>query len=325
MIPAMSDTTDHTTPLIALATCRNLPDWEVDDAPFHDAIERAGMRYEQPVWNDTSVDWSRFDACIIRTTWDYTEHLDDFLAWIERVSVATTLWNPADVILWNARKDYLQMLGDEGVPMIPTRWWERRDSAPMTPNEIRTECESLGPGVRFITKPMVGASAVGSLPFRLDDGGIDAAAEHLAEWLPRETMMLQPFYESVFEIGERSLIYFDGVFSHGVRKVPKAGDYRVQDDYGAHDEVWIPSPEDLRVAALALRGAADLVGADADPPLYARVDLLPDDDGLPRLIELELIEPSLFLRHGGSGTEAGRAATADRLVAAILRRLQAIS
>jgi glutathione synthase/RimK-type ligase-like ATP-grasp enzyme len=318
-------------PRLALATCRSLPVWEVDDAALHAAIAARGVPFERPSWDDPAVDWSAYDAVLIRTTWDYQERLPEFRAWIDRVAAATTLFNPPAVIRWNARKTYLRELAEDGLPTIPTRWVDadQTDGAAgwwRTPAALLAETRALdGTAARFFLKPQVGATAWGTLPFDASPDGAAAAVAHLAEWLARDGiggMMMQPFLPSVGDLGEVSVLFVDGEPAHGVRKIPVPGDYRVQDDHGASDEPWTPPAAVRDIARGAMAAAARRTGT-REPLLYGRVDFLCDAvaaaagdsaDGW-RIVELELIEPSLFLRHA--------AATAERLADALIDRARA--
>ena len=109
---------------IALATCRDLPDWEVDDRPLHDAFRARGVELASPAWDDAAVDWSAYDACLIRTTWDYMDRRDAYVQWAQRTAAATRLFNPADIVAWNTHKRYLADLESKGVPVLPTVWCE---------------------------------------------------------------------------------------------------------------------------------------------------------------------------------------------------------
>jgi glutathione synthase/RimK-type ligase-like ATP-grasp enzyme len=171
---------------------------------------------------------------------------------------------------------------------------------------------------RGFLKPLVAANARGTLRFDTTDAKQLAAAQvHLERMTERVDMMLQPYLDSVEREGELSAIFFDGALSHACRKVPVAGDYRVQDDHGAHDEPVVLEDEALAVCERTLAGMAacfERRGWDiAQPLLYARVDLLRDDGGRWVLNELEVVEPSLFFRHGP--------AAAHVLARALLRRL----
>lgn len=288
---------------VALASCRDLPQWEVDDRPLLAALRRRGVDLHRPSWDDPSFAWREMDACLIRTTWDYQERLDDFLAWARSTAATTRLFNPLPIVEWNARKTYLRDLEARGAAIVPTVWLPAGASP-----DLSARLAGRGWRRAFI-KPVVGATSRETLPFRTDAAGLPAARRHLERLLPREPMMLQPFLPRVLDEGELSQLWIDGAFSHGVRKVPVPGDYRVQDDFGARDEPWRPTPAELEV------GRRILAAAGADDLLYARLDFLLDDGGELLLSELELIEPSLFLRH--------REEAAERLAEALLRRLSA--
>jgi glutathione synthase/RimK-type ligase-like ATP-grasp enzyme len=285
---------------VALPTCARLPDWEVDDAPLHRALEARGASIERPVWDDAGVDWACFDACLIRTTWDYQEKRDAFLAWAQRVDALTRLYNPLGVVRWNTHKHYLRDLGARGLPVVPTVWLDRGSRVDVG----AIVAERAWP--RAFIKPAIGATARETLRFAGDAAGVAAARAHVARLVPDEDLLLQPYLPNVETAGEVSVLFIDGVFSHAVRKVPVPGDYRVQDDFGAHDEPFAATEELIALT----RRFLDAVDADL---LYARADYLFDDAGEPRLSELELVEPSLFFRHCP--------ATAERLADGLLRRL----
>lgn len=270
---------------IGLATQRDLQAWEVDDRPFHAELAARGVDVAHPIWNDPAVDWSSFDAVLVRTTWDYTDDQEAFAAWAERAGQATRLFNPAHVIRWNTHKGYLRELEAAGVPLAPTVWLPRG-----TTIDVAATLAERG-WTRGFVKPMVGATARETLRFTADTAPL--AQAFLERTLAVEDMILQPYLPAVEQAGERSVIFFGGRPSHGVRKVPVPGDYRVQDDFGAHDEPWHPDDDELALATRILHAAQDLVGE----LLYARVDLLEDDDGRLVVTELELVEPSLFFRH----------------------------
>jgi glutathione synthase/RimK-type ligase-like ATP-grasp enzyme len=278
---------------LALATCATVPDWEVDDRVFHEALAARGVDARQAVWDDPAIDWNAFDAVLIRTTWDYQEKRDAFVAWAERVTVP--LYNPADIVRWNTHKSYLRDLEARGIPIVPTEWLAR-SSAP----DIASLCRKHGWARAFI-KPCIGATARETLRFDAED---PAAQRHASRLLANEDLMLQPYISRVETEGEVSAIFIDGELTHSVRKVPVPGDFRVQDDFGAKDYL-IDFPD----VALAGR-TMDAVGRTL---LYGRADFLIAGEGL-QLTELELVEPSLFFRHARH--------TADRLADAVYRRLR---
>lgn len=278
---------------IALATQADLQDWEVDDAPLHAAVS-AVAQLERPVWNDPSVDWSRYDAVLVRTTWDYNAHRDAFVAWARALPVP--LFNPADVLAWNVDKTYLRDLQAAGAPIIPTVWCAET---------VDVAAEIAGWDRAFL-KPTNGATARKTLRFSDPREGQAFLDQCLAEG---EVMMLQPYLARVEDRGELSAILFDGRISHAVRKVPVAGDYRVQDDFGATDFPVELTPDQR---ALFERIAAAI---PFPTPLYARIDLLEDADGALQITEVELVEPSLFLRHAPGAAQV--------LTDALVRRVAA--
>jgi glutathione synthase/RimK-type ligase-like ATP-grasp enzyme len=286
---------------IALVTCPNLPDWEVDDRPFHDALRERGVELRHPSWDNASFNWSGCDAALIRTTWDYQDRHEAFLDWARRVDRVTRLFNPLPIIEWNSVKTYLRDLQQRGAPTIPTEWLERG-----APVDLRSRLAMRGWDRAFL-KPAIGATARETLRFNVDDEGLARADAQLARLLPSETMLLQPYLPRVESVGELSLIFIDGAFSHAVRKAPVPGDYRVQNDFGAHDEPAPVSPETIELA----RGVLESVRRDL---LYGRADFLRDHAGGLCLSELELIEPSLFFRHDP--------AAAERLADALIRRVR---
>jgi len=289
---------------ICIATCSNLPDWERDDQPVFQLLDEARVNYQIIPWDQTGVDWAQFDACLIRTTWDYMDRKDEFVAWADGVERQTQLFNPASVVRWNTDKHYLQALEAEGVEIAPTIWLNGKSEY-----DLERLMNSRQWGRGFL-KPTVGASARET--FRFDRASQAEAQGFLDRVLSKESMMLQPYLKSVETEGELSAIYFDGQFSHAVQKIPVPGDYRVQDDYGASDFAVEMMPE-LRAKTDATLSIARTMLNLEETLLYARIDYIRLDSGRYVLNELELVEPSLFLRHSAGG--------ASRLVEALLRRV----
>lgn len=273
-------------------TCRRVPDADADSRLLISPLARRGLHAVPVVWDDPTVDWSSFDLAVVRSCWDYTERRDAFLAW---ASTVPRLANPAEVLAWNTDKAYLRDLAARGIPVVDTQWVKPGDTwqAPNAPREI-------------VIKPAISLSA-------LDTGRYDLAdAEHrvLAEAHVRRlhvegrTVMVQPYLTAVDTDGEASLIFIDGRFSHAVRKDalldgPDRGvDRRLAPNGGQSLGPCRPSAEQLALARAAL--AATPGGA---PLLYARVDLIPGPDGRPRILEVELTEPSLYLAHDQGAPE----------------------
>lgn len=275
-------------PRIALVTCRPRPDVSEDrDLPvLVGALREAGADAGAVHWDDDGVDWGAYDLAVIRSTWDYSWRAAEFLAWAERCGAATRLANPAAVVRWNADKRYLGDLAAAGVPVVPTRYVAPGD-APDLPD-----------GHEFVVKPTSGAGA--RFAARYAPHEHDTALRHLARMhADGLTAMVQPYVRAIDSGGERALQFYGGRLLHASRKgaVLTAGT-----PYGqrkvAHPnlEPWTPTPAELSVAERALAAVPD-----ADGLLYARVDLVDGDDGQPQVMELELVEPNLFLSvHPGS-------------------------
>lgn len=273
---------------IAIASCKDLPDWEKDDNPFFQELASLDVNYEILPW-DSETDWSRFDACLLRTTWDYQERIEEFMAWIKQVSTQTMLLNTESIIVWNSHKKYLKELQEAGITIAPSEWLLQGGSY-----DVKHLMELHGWNQGFI-KPLIGANARECLPFDNDEEGLHKAQQHIDRLTPNEDLVLQPYLANVESFGETSGIFFAGQYSHGTRKVPVEGDFRVQDDYGASDYVYQLSVDELRLAKEAITYVADKF----EMPLYARVDFLHQKNGDVFVNEVELIEPSLFFRHGG--------------------------
>ena len=265
---------------IALATCAELPGWEVDDQPLIESLQSKGATVAFPIWNDAHVDWEQFDITVIRTTWDYHLRKNEFVAWCNSVP---RLFNNATVVSWNTHKSYLRELSKQGVAIAPTVWIETGEKidAARTMEQFKT--------YRGFIKPQVGACASDTLRFTLDD--IKEAQVFLDSQLHQD-MMMQPYIASVETEGELSAIFIDGTLSHGVQKIPVAGDYRVQDDFGASDMPYTFTRSEVREMNKTLLAVPDYASL-----LYARFDYLRSDEGTLLLNELELVEPSLFFRH----------------------------
>ena len=298
---------------VALATCRRKYAGEADDDALAVALRTRQLPFERPRWDDPEIDWSRFDAVVLRSVWDYHDKPAAFVAWTDAVERVTRLFNPAPVVRWNSRKHYLRELEQHGVAIAPTRWLAAGER-----HELGAQCRALGVGGRGFLKPVLGANASNTLRFDLRKSqALPAAQAFLDEVGSTHAMMLQPYLASVEREGEYSLIYFGDALSHATRKIPVPGDYRVQDDWGATDEPWTPDEAALEIGARTLAALTTLARTQAWnielPLLYARIDLLRDTSGAWVLNELELIEPSLFFRHDS--------AAAGRMVDALAARL----
>lgn len=251
--------------MLALATSAELPDLDPDSQLLLPALEQEDVDVALPVWSDPDVDWAAFDAVVVRSTWDYFDHPADFRAWVERVGPAVAFFNPPDVVLWNAHKGYLRDLAERGVPVVDTLWVAGGERAEVPYDEA-------------VVKPAVSGGSQGLFRVR---GGEVVVAE--------EDTLVQPLLASIADEGELSLLYADGELSHTVRKIPARGDIRSQPEFGSDVRLEQAPGEALEAAQAVL----DAVGRELP---YARVDLVRAADGTLRLIELEVIEPQLYLR-----------------------------
>lgn len=282
-------------PRISIATCAAYPELKGDDELLREALRRRGCEAGLVVWDEDGSDWGASDLCLVRSTWDYHDKHEEFLAWTRRVEATTALRNPAKLIAWNSDKRYLRELGAAGVPTVPTLWVERDAGVDLADELIQCGWDEA------VIKPVVNLGAKNLHRVRSDE-----AQQALATVLTRQEAMIQPFLSSLETEGELSLVYIEGQFSHAVRKRPAAGDFRVQSIWGGTVAAAETNPSQVEVAERAL---AQL----DEPPLYARADLVTGLDGEPALIELELIEPNLYLStHPGA---------AERLADATLRLL----
>lgn len=275
-------------PRIALVTTARLPEGAVDrDLPLlRDAVVAAGADAAIAHWDDPAVDWSGFDLVVIRSTWDYTWRTEQFLAWADHCGAVTTLLNPPAVVRWNADKRYLGELASLGVPAVATRY--------LPPGAI----DALPGDHEYVIKPAAGAGARYAARYR--PGQRQEALAHVARMHGEGiTAMIQPYMPRIDSTGERALVFLGGRFLHAIAKnAVLSPDTRYDQRKVAHPGVrpWTPTEAELATAERALEavpGRPEL--------LYARVDLVDDQDGTPRVMELELIEPNLFLTdHPGS-------------------------
>ncbi len=287
---------------VGLATCAAFPDLDDDDRLALPAFASRGIEAVPVVWDDPDVDWSALPCVVIRETWDYAERREEFLAWLRRIDTVTTVLNPVDVIAWNTDKRYLRDLAAAAVPVVDTVFLEPGDGGWQPPD------------AEFVVKPAVSAGSRDTMRYAAGEHD-DEAREHVRRLLADgRTVMVQPYLEAVDTIGETALLFVGGQFSHAIRKGPLlergvAGE-RVEGLF-AQEQI------DPRTPSAAEREVADRVLAavpgGADRLLYARVDLIPDATGQPRLLELELTEPSLFLAHAVGAP--------DRLADAVAARL----
>lgn len=284
---------------VALVTCDLFPSLWDDDHPLRDALRSRGATVHAVRWDDPAADWHSYDAAVLRSPWDYVPRRDEFVAWAH---ATPRLLNPAAVVEWNTDKRYLRELAD--APVIPTDFVE--------PGETWTP-PSAG---EWVVKPAISAGSQDTGRYALPAQSTLASAHVTRLTTAGRTAMIQPYLSAVDTTGETALLFFADAtgtltFSHAARKGPMlTGPDEGTIDPGSEDiSPRTPSPAEVDAARRVLAA----IPPHLPPLLYARVDLIPGPDGSPLLVELELTEPSLFLR-----TAPG---AADRLAAAILRNL----
>ncbi|MFD3502628.1 RimK family alpha-L-glutamate ligase [Streptomyces sp. NPDC058676] len=269
-------------PRVALVTYDPRPETSKDDdlPVLLAGLRAAGAEADTVFWDDAGVDWAAYDLAVIRSTWDYSWRAAEFVAWAERCGKATRLANPAQVVRWNTDKRYLGDLTAAGVPVVPTRYL-----APGDPADLPDDRE-------YVVKPTSGAGARYAARYTPEQH--ETAVRHLARMHGEGlTAMVQPYMRSIDAAGERALQFYGGRLLHASRKRAVLAPGTAFDaDKVAHPglEPWTPTPAELSVAERALAAVPD-----AEELLYARVDLVDGDDGQPRVMELELVEPNLFL------------------------------
>jgi hypothetical protein len=271
---------------VAFVTHAGLPGLSTDDLLAVEELRRRGATVEPPVWDDPGVRWSSYDRVVIRSCWDYYLRPGEFLGWLERMErEEIPLWNPAPVARGNVDKSYLADLAAAGIPVVPTAFLERGEAV-----DLGSLLDERG-WTDVVIKPSVSASAFRTL--RIGRGEAAAARTartaqaDLEEMLGSSRVLIQPFLPEIQTRGEWSLMFLSGEYSHAVLKRPGAGDFRVQAELGGSATLERPSP------ALIGRARA-VVETIPGPWLYARVDGV-EIGGAFTLMELELIEPSLFL------------------------------
>jgi hypothetical protein len=267
---------------IALATSREVPTLTEDDRLLADELSRRGIAAEAALWDDGDVRWTQFDRVAIRSCWDYHRRPAEFLAWLDLLeSERIPLWNPAALLRWNSHKSYLRDLEAAGLNVAPTAWVERGRSVSLSRLLEQRGWEAA------VIKPAVSASAFRTWRVSSHDAEDPRVERALDELLAEGDVLVQPFLSEVARTGEWSLVFFAGEFSHAVLKQAAEGDFRVQSEFGGRVIEATPPPP-------VLSGAREAAAKVRQPWAYARVDGVAEN-GLFTLMEMELIEPYLFL------------------------------
>lgn len=265
---------------LAFVTCRPFPTLAPDDVFLAAALSAAGYRVEAAPWDDEEIEWTRYRAVVIRSTWNYHLHPAAFRAWLHRLKTyGLGICNPVDILEWNMDKGYLEELQRQGVPIPPTRFLDK-GSAPDLAGIFQTTGWQ-----RAVIKPCISATAHNTWVTGPDAAAVDNTRLH--ELLQTGRYMIQEFMEEIATDGEYSLLFFGRQYSHAVKKTARPGDFRVQERFGGSSLLTQASGETIHQAA------AILEKIEAPQLLYARVDGV-IRKGIFTLMELELVEPTLF-------------------------------
>lgn len=272
---------------LLVASSAQLPLLDPDDRSLSTELERLGFAVQPAVWTDRRISWAAADACIIRSTWDYHADPEAFLRWAEAVSNRTLMINPFHIIRWNAHKFYLRDLQSAGVPIVPTLWLERGRPIDLD----RALSDRAWP--EAVIKPAYGASADGVLHVKSDSRARAEGQLHIEHLLQSQDALLQPYLSTITTHHERALVFIDGVYSHAVTKTPF-----MHANVDLTRRALLP-PEtsgEIPVSATADELAVATMAIDASPPghVFVRVDLV-QHDGSPHVLEVEMIEPALYL------------------------------
>ena len=267
-------------PRVALVTCAAYPNLFEDDRLLARALEHLDIAPIPAIWDDAAIDWTSFNALVIRTPWDYFERAAEFRAWLDaRIASGVLICNAGDILDWNYDKGYLQELEAAGVPLVPTICIGRGEQA-----DVAALARARGWN-EIVVKPTISGGAYRTYRFFVEDAA--AYTKQIDETLADRGVLVQPFLAEILSGGELSLLFFDGVFSHAVCKRAKPGDYRVQFQFGG-------TTESVEVEPALVAQARACVLAAPSLPVYARVDGLVKD-GRFLLMELEVFEPLMFL------------------------------
>lgn len=281
---------------LAWVTTRDARGMDEDEPIALAALKRTGVAVEVVDWHDPHVKWSGYDRVVLRSAWDYPQRLSDFLAWVEEVDAVSELVNPPATVRWNLDKRYLAALDEDGVAIIPTEF-------------VHPGTTARFPDGKFVVKPAVGAGSRDAAWYGPDEH--DSATAHVAGLHALgQTVLVQPLLASVAQDGEWPMVFFGGTFSHTASKrvaLPQAR--AVETLFAAETNTeHTASPDQISVATAALAAVSRRLGT----PTYGRVDLVRDDDGGYCVLEVELIEPSLFLPFADD-------AAADRFAEVLVR------
>lgn len=261
--------------------------WYIDQVLFEDdilqkSLENKGLAVCKKDWADDKFDWTNTKYAIFRSTWDYFERFDEFFKWIELIENKITFINSAKIIRWNIDKHYLKDLKKEGVNIAPTIFIEKGDEITLSKLFNKNKWSEA------VIKPAISGAARHT--YRITQKNHVKYEKIFKKLISKECMLFQEFLQNITSHGEISLIMIDGKYTHAVKKTAKKGDFRVQDDHGGSVEKYNPNLDEINFAEKCIKSCPY-------SPIYARVDIVYDNNNLLSLSELELIEPELWFRN----------------------------
>jgi len=262
-------------------------DWFIQNVHLEDnlvkeALEKLKIKVTRKSWSDPDFDWSSTQYVVFRTTWDYFDRFDEFISWLDKVSKVTTPLNSENIIRWNIDKHYMLDLQKAGVHICETYFVEAGTTTRL--KELHAQYKLNN----FVLKPCISGGARHT--YKIQPNQIDDYESIFQELIANEAMILQPFQHNIVSKGEVSLVVINGKYTHGVLKVAKEGDFRVQDDFGGSVHDYKASPEEISYAENVVKSCPEM-------PIYARVDVFLDNQNKLALAELELFEPELWFRN----------------------------
>jgi len=264
----------------AFLTLDETGDFVIDDEHAIGPLSDLGWKVTTVSWRQTHSDWSDFDIVIIRSTWDYWNDVPAFLETLERINRKTLLANRLDLVKWNLAKAYMRDLQQKGIGIVPTLFANSLEVDFYTTYQGRLDTDDI------VVKPVVGAN--GEDAFRVSKADSPERLQSIAERFHNRDSMIQPFMQNILNEGEYSLFFFAGEYSHAILKIPAESAFRSQEERGAEIRPVVPQKKLLERAGQAM----DTLSPS---PLYARIDFVRNEDDF-LVMELELIEPSLYLR-----------------------------
>ena len=246
------------------------------------SLEAQGLKVDITFWDNPFYEWQETKSVLFRTVWDYFERFDEFWEWLEQVKTKTRLINSYELIEWNIDKHYLRDLKNNGIQVVPTYFADRGNNIGLK------EIAKLNDWKHIVIKPAISASAFNT--YKITNDEIEQNEQLFHELLQTHDMLVQPFFSTISELGEASLMVFGGKFTHAILKKAKAGDFRVQDDFGGTVYDYNPTQEEIKFAEKVFQSCTSL-------PIYGRVDIVWDSNKHIYLSELEIIEPELWIRN----------------------------